>query len=385
MKNKIGILLTHPVQYLSAFFKALANEFDLTVYYCIKPDKKEQGRDFGIEFSWDVPLLEGYKYEFLKNISLSPDTNSYLGCDTPEIAEKINNAKFDIFIIFGWYYKSAHQALAACNRYNVAVYARGDSTIRSSHPAARLLKKLYFKRFLDKFDGFLAPGEKFKEYLKFYGVSDNKIVFCPHFVDNDFFEENKIKSVQNRAALREKIGITPEDLVFLFCGKLVSRKRPLDLLKALDLFKQKNIPVKAIIAGDGVLRRKLEQYAEARGLSVYFSGFKNQSQLPEMYSISDCLVLPSSWSETWGLVVNESFACGVPAIISDRCGCAIDMIEEGATGYIYKCTDVKNLFLSMNEFIRAKSNGFDFAPAIKQKLGKYRIKDAVDSIRNIIR
>jgi len=381
--KKIGILVTHPVQYLSAFFKALGNEFDLTVYYCVNPDKKQQGRDFGVEFSWDVPLLEGYNYEFLRNISSSPDINSYFGCDTPEIAEKINNAKFDLFIIFGWYYKSAHQALGACNKYNVPVYARGDSTIKSSRLAVRLLKKIYFKRFLDKFDSFLAPGERFEEYLKFYGVAGNKIIFCPHFVDNDFFEENRVKSAQERAALRIKIGIRPEDLVFLFCGKLVARKRPLDLLKALVLFKERNIPVKAVIAGDGALRHKLEQYSKERGLDVYFLGFKNQCQLPKIYSISDCLVLPSSWSETWGLVVNEGFACGIPAIVSDRCGCAPDMIEDGETGYTYHCGDIKGLFVFMKEFAEVKRSGFDFSRAIKHKLETYCIKKAVDSIRMI--
>jgi len=382
--KKIGILITHPVQCLSHFFKELAKESDLTVYYCFNPDKKQQGVEFGVEFTWDIPLFEGYSYEFLVNISGNPNSNTYSGCDTPEIVEKIKNAKFELFIIFGWYYKSAHQALAACKKYNVPVYARGDSTLLSNNLAARLLKKAYFKHFLSRFDGFLSPGEKFKEYLKFYGVAEDKIIFCPHFVDNEFFKENKVKGVQGRAALRERIGIGGDDFVFLFCGKLVSRKRPLDLCKALALLERKSIPVSVIIAGDGALKDKLERYSKERGLNVHFLGFQNQTKLSAVYSMSDCLVLPSSSSETWGLVVNEAFACGIPAIVSDRVGCGVDMIEEGVTGYTYRCGDTAGLGEKMMQFIEAKKRGFSFGPLLERKLQEYCIGKAINSIKAII-
>ncbi len=381
--KKIGILITHPIQYLSGFLKQLAKESDLKVYYCINPNKKQQYAEFGIEFSWDVPLLQGYNHEFLTNISGKSYIDTYFDCDTPEISLKIKDEKFDYFIIFGWYYKSAHQALAACNRYNVPVYVRGDSTLLSNRLVIRLLKKLYFKHFLNKFDGFLSPGKKFKEYLKFYGVPEDKIIFCPHFVDNEFFKANRLKNKDEVVALRNSLGISADELVFLFCGKLVKRKSPLDLLRALASLKGKNIPVKAIIAGEGVLRGNLERYSKERGLDVLFLGFKNQRELPAIYSVSDCLVLSSSELETWGLIVNEAFACGIPAIVSDRCGCAVDMIEEGVTGYTYRCGDTAGLAGKMMQFIEAKKRGFSFEPLLERKLQKYCAREAINSIKAI--
>lgn len=382
--KRIGILVTHPVQYLSAFFKEIAKEFDLTVYYCIKPNKEQQAGEFGIGFNWDLPLLQGYNHEFLTNISAHPDTDTYFGLDTPGISDKIKHGKFGLFIIFGWYYKSAHQALAACNKYGVPVYARGDSNLLSGKSGVRLLKKLYFKNFLDKFNGFLSPGERFKEYLRFYGISKDRIIFCPHFVDNDFFRSNRLKSRQEITRLRSEFGIAPDDLVFLFCGKLVRRKRPLDLLEALVVLKNKDVPARAVIIGDGALKENLEQYSKEHGLNIIFLGFQNQRALPEIYSISDSLVLPSDGSETWGLVVNEAFACGIPAIISNRVGCGADMIDDGITGYIYRCGDINNLVTQIMRFKQAKESGFSFAPLLEKKLETYCIGKAIESIKNIL-
>lgn len=382
--KKIGILVTHPVQYLSVLFRELAKSSDLTVYYCLNPDQRQQGNDFGVNFNWDVPLLQGYRYKFLNNISRNPDMHTYWGCDTPEIAEEIRDSRFDMFIIFGWYYKSAHQALAACRKQEVPVYARGDSTIMSNKFIVRIFKKVFFRIFLNKFDGFLAPGRKFREYLRFYGVGEDKIIFCPHFVDNHFFKNMAFQSRQNRDLLRREFGIEPDDFVFLFCGKLIKRKSPLDMLKALAVLKSKGIDAKAIIAGDGVLRNMLQRYAQEKELNVSFLGFRNQSQLPQIYALSDCLVLPSTWSETWGLVVNEAFACAVPAIVSSRAGCVRDMIEEGATGYSYKYADIRALSGCMARLISDYKNKVNFSAEIERKLKTYCVEEAVSSIMKVV-
>jgi glycosyltransferase involved in cell wall biosynthesis len=79
--------------------------------------------------------------------------------------------------------------------------------------------------------------------------------------------------------------------------------------------------------------------AAAHDLPVSFAGFLNQSAIASAYAASDCLVLPSDHGETWGLVVNEAMACGLPAVVSDLVGCREDLIIEGKTGLSYPCGD----------------------------------------------
>ena len=90
--------------------------------------------------------------------------------------------------------------------------------------------------------------------------------------------------------------------------------------------------------------------ANARSLPVTFVGFVNQSRMPEVYAAADVLVLPS-YSETWGLVVNEAFACGLPAIVSDRVGCAPDMIMDGLTGTVVPAGDIERLASAIDYWI----------------------------------
>ncbi|WP_425507198.1 glycosyltransferase family 4 protein [Thermomonas carbonis] len=76
---------------------------------------------------------------------------------------------------------------------------------------------------------------------------------------------------------------------------------------------------------------------------MHFAGFLNQSEITAAYAAADCLVLPSDHGETWGLVVNEAMACGLPALVSDQVGCAVDLIVAGHTGDVFPCGDVAAL------------------------------------------
>jgi len=91
--------------------------------------------------------------------------------------------------------------------------------------------------------------------------------------------------------------------------------------------------------GSGHLEEACRAQVAAHGLPVSFAGFLNQSAIASAYAASDCLVLPSDHGETWGLVVNEAMACGLPAVVSDLVGCREDLIVEGETGLSYPCGD----------------------------------------------
>lgn len=153
----------------------------------------------------------------------------------------------------------------------------------------------------------------------------------------------------NRDRIRADYGADSNELVVLFVGKLIRRKRLDVLLEALKVLMTRGVKLRLLIVGTGDLEQAIRLQAAQSEVPTRFIGFVNQSGLAAIYAASDLLVLPSQ-VETWGLVVNEAFACGLPAIVSDRIGCAPDMIEENLTGRIVPVGDSLALAAAIEGF-----------------------------------
>jgi glycosyltransferase involved in cell wall biosynthesis len=332
MAKRIGFLISHPIQYYAPIFRELAKRCDLTVFFAHRQTAEQQARaGFGVAFDWDVDLLSGYDSRFLTNVARQPSTDRFAGCDTPDIAEEIVGGNFDAFVVPGWALRSYWQALRACRRRGVPVLVRGDSQLGGQrNNAVRFAKALAFSHLLRRFDGFLYVGQRNREYLLHYGVPAGRLFFSPHCVDNDAFAAASSGTDRRRGRRR-----------VLFVGKLIGRKHPADLLHAVARLGDKAVQI--AFAGSGELEPELRQIAAASSVDADFMGFVNQSELPAVYASADLLVLPSDSQETWGLVVNEAMACGIPAVVSDAVGCGPDLIEAGKTGATFPFGDTAAL------------------------------------------
>lgn len=371
---RVGVLTSHPIQYQAPWFRALAKIWDLQVFFAFNPTPKDQGTGFGVDVTWDVDLLSGYNYRFLKNISPSPNVDKWAGCDTPEIVEIITAGNFDAFLIPGWYLKSHWQGIRACRMLGIPVTTRGDSQLATPRSwVKKVIKKFWFRYRLSSFDAFMTVGERHREYLEHYGVDPKRIFFAPHFIDTDWFAARAAASRDERTALRASWGASEDTFISLFVGKFQKTKRPKDVLSAAAEVLGDHL---AVFVGSGELEVSLRARALELGVNCFFAGFKNQSELPAIYAAADVLVLPSC-GETWGLVVNEAMACGIPAIISDACGCVPDMIESGQTGYTFPVGNTSCLAEQIRKVMRAKSTGHDWRPALQRKTQVYSLDNAV--------
>jgi len=344
MRRRIGFLVSHPIQYYTPFFRELARRCDLTVYFAHRQDAAGQGQaGYGVAFDWDIDLLSGYESRFLTNVARVPSTQSFAGCNTPEIADRIAEGNFDAFVVPGWSLRSYWQAVRACRRARVPVMVRGDSQLAGQRGgAAGRAKGVVFPHLLKQFDACLYVGQRNREYLQHYGVASSRLFFSPHCVDNDAFRQ---ASDAARGAGGGRAGGRRRHV--LFVGRLVDSKRPMDVVQAVARLTSSGQPVDLVIAGAGELQGRMEEAARAAGLDAQFLGFVNQSRLPSVYASSDVVVLPSIATETWGLVVNEAMACGVPAVVSDAVGCGPDLIQPGMTGAVAPLGDVPALATSI--------------------------------------
>lgn len=341
MKYRIAIVASHPIQYHAHWYRDLAQspEFDPEVLYCHRPAPHDQAvAGFGVSFEWDTPLLEGYRYRFLQNASREPGVTTFLGTDSPEIRALIVRERYDAVIVSGWHTRSYVQAIRACLASGTPVLVRSDSHLHETRSALRqALKYLPWRYFISRFDACLAAGAWSRDYFLHYGARPERIFIVPHSVDGPATPVDALRE-KGRGRWQIPQGAT----VFLFAGKFVDLKRPGDFIQAVAQAAAGGSRAYGLLAGDGPMRPAMEDLARSLNAPVTFTGFLNQSAMPEAYAAADALVLPSS-QETWGLVVNEAMTHGRPCVVADHTGCAPDLIVPERTGFVFPVGDVAAL------------------------------------------
>jgi glycosyltransferase involved in cell wall biosynthesis len=329
-KKKLAIISSHPIQYNAPLFAMLAKEdkIDLKVFYTWGVDsiKEKYDPDFKQVIQWDIPLLEGYQYQFLENTSKDPGSHHFKGIINPDLNQEIEKWGADIIWVWGWAFDSHLKAL----RYfkgKKEVWFRGDSTLLDE-PQGFSFKKILRRVFLNwvyrHVDKAFYVGTHNKAYFIKHGLKEKQLVYAPHAIDNDRFADPTGAYIKQAIEWRKELGISENQKVILFAGKLETKKNPFFLIKLA-----KELPsneFKFVFVGSGPLETDLKKQATE---NFIFLGFQNQKIMPIVYRLADVFVLPSTGpGETWGLAINEALACDIPVIASDKCGGAIDLIKS---------------------------------------------------------
>jgi GxxExxY protein len=236
--KKLAIFISHPIQYQVPLYQKLSKKIDLTVYYYSQfGAEKYFDPQFKKEFKWDINLLEGYNYKFLKNYSFKPGFH-FFGFINFGIFKEIFKNKFYAVLINSWSYLSDWLVILACLISKTKLLLRVESPYNQEilKPKWKLfIKKIIFGKFLfPRICAFLYIGEENRKFYKFYGVPDETLFFAPYAVDNERFQKEYEKLKDKKEELRKELGIKPDDVVILFVGKLIPKKRPMDLLKAYE-------------------------------------------------------------------------------------------------------------------------------------------------------
>ena len=364
--KKIAIIATHPIQYYAPVFKLLSKNIQVKVFYT-SGDQTANKYDHGFKqnITWDIPLTDGYDYEFLENVAIDKGTHHFKGIINPNAIDQINTFKPDAILIYGWANKS-HLKIMRYFKGKVPVYFRGDSTLLDQQPGLKNIIRSIFLRWIYKhIDTAFYVGSANKAYFKKYGLKEKQLVFAPHAIDNTRFAINRKAETDQ---LRKELNIREEDTLVLFAGKLEPKKNPELLLTA---FMQINAPhIHLLFVGNGVLEEQLKLKVKNDQLSnVHFMGFQNQTQMPVVYQACDLFCLPSKGpGETWGLAVNEAMAAGKAVLVSDKVGCAVDLVTKD-TGAIFKSGDLTDLSQKLialtKDKVILKNNGQSALKAIQ--------------------
>jgi glycosyltransferase involved in cell wall biosynthesis len=336
---RIAIITTHPIQYYAPVFKLLAQQVEVKVFYTwgeASIEKHDPG--FNKTIKWDINLLDGYDYQWLQNTSGNPGSHHFNGIINPNIITDIEAWKPNALLVYGWAYKSHLNVMRHFNN-KIPVLFRGDSTLLDEKPGLKnAIRSIYLKWVYNTVDYAFYTGINNKAYFTKYGLRDDQLIFAPHAIDNDRFADPKEKEVDK---LKYLLGLNTDSIVILFAGKLEVKKDPALLLKAFINLNAANTHL--LFVGNGVLKEELKQQAILNP-NIHFMDFKNQTYMPIIYQTCDIFCLPSIGpGETWGLAVNEAMACSKAVLISDKVGCAPDLVKPDQNGMVFTAGSIKDI------------------------------------------
>ena len=349
--KKLAIISSHPIQYNAPLFALLAEKgiFELRVFYTWGEDviKPRYDPDFGKVIEWDIPLLEGYSYQFVKNVAKDPGSHHFFGIDNPELLSAIGNWGADVIWMWGWSFKSHLKALRYFNG-KIPVWFRGDSTLldeANGFNLKSLLRGVLLNWIYRHVDRAFFVGEHNKKYFLKFGLKENQLVRAHHVVDVDRFAVWNEQHARKLEVWKSELGIKHDDFVILFAGKFEPKKNPNFIISLAKHLKSDRF--KFVMVGNGVLESEIYEAAKLDKRIIVFP-FQNQSMMPMTYRLGDVFVLPSVGpGETWGLAMNEALACGIPVIGSNKCGGSIDLIDD-TCGLVFEPHDLTSVVQRLN-------------------------------------
>jgi glycosyltransferase involved in cell wall biosynthesis len=383
--KKLAIITTHPIQYNAPLFALLAKRgrIDIKVFYTwgesVLASKFDPG--FNKKIEWDIPLLEGYHFAFVENIAKDPGSHHFTGIDNPSLISEVENWNADAILVYGWSFRSHFRAMRYFHKKKKVLF-RGDSTFVTQTSALKsFIRRKYLSFVYGYVDTCLYVGSNNKIYYQKSGVNNSKLVFAPHAVDNERFARDDEKLNREAEAWKRSLGIDNDKICLLFAGKLVEDKNAQLIIRYILKDKQKKYT--AIIVGNGEFERELKRIT-GNDKRIIFLPFQNQGMMPLVYRLADIFIMPTKTSETWGLAINEAMACSRPVLVSDKCGAAVDLVQEGKNGFVFSSTDERDFADMLGLFGTDKHRLRVMGESSKEIIGNWSLPKLADAVETSV-
>jgi glycosyltransferase involved in cell wall biosynthesis len=381
-RPRLGIVVTHPIQYQVPLFRCLAarSVVEPLVFFLSEHGLAETfDPGFGRAVKYDVPLLGGYEHQMIRNRSPKPTVSSPWGVFNPSLPAHIRRSHVDALLVHGYSHISHWLAYATAVYCKVPYLLRGESRPDQggAHAAKIMAKRALIGPLVRNAAACLAIGEQNRKFYRSYGAPSGCIFFAPYSVETDRFAAAGALGSARRASMVMSLGLEPEIPLVLFAAKLHPRKRPIDVVMAME---QLEHPANLIVIGDGVLRAAIEELAAKRPW-MRTLGFVNQRKIAEWYGAADLFVLPSD-HEPWGLAVNEAMAAGAVPIVSDTVGCAPDLVTRDV-GWVHAVGDIRALACAIAEACQPSALA-ERRVAAQRRAAEYGIAATADGIETAV-
>ncbi len=290
-------------------------------------------------YGWDAVIAPE-----LNRVRLIPQDQRILSPSQPSLARLTKLALDRIqpvaVAINGWSEACALAALAWCSANGRRAILMSES--QAIDGARRPWREALKKRIVSLFASAVVGGRSHSSYLQCMGMPEERIFTGYDVVDNEHFANGAEAARSGADRLRRTLGLPRR--FFLASARFIEKKNLIRLIEAFARFRElaPGAEWKLVLLGDGPLKQKLVAEAEKHGLhnDLLLPGFKQYNELPAYYGLASAFIHVST-VEQWGLVVNEAMAAGLPVLVSDRCGCAQELVHDGFNGFVLDpfCTE----------------------------------------------
>ena len=392
---RLAYLVSHPIQYQAPLLRRIAREpdIDLTVFYgsdfSIRGYKDE---GFGVDVKWDIPLLEGYRHEFLPPLRDNGTEGTFSPLSygiSARLLGRPGEQPFDVLWVHGYATLNQMHGILAANALGIPVIVRADSWL-SDRPRSGLklaAKNLFFQGLRHLVDAVLVTGTPNREYWSHYLGEDFPMFLMPYAVDNEWFQRQAQLAAAGRQEMQSRYRLEPDRPVILFASKLQTRKHCNDLIEAYARLSADGVADPhpyLLIVGDGEERAALERQAAETGFeSIHFTGFCNQSEIPRFFDLATVFVLPSR-HEPWGLIVNEVMNAARAVILSDDVGSAQDLIANGVEGFLYPVRDIDALTQALRQVLASPQLAVEMGRRALERINLWGFEQNIAGLRQAI-
>jgi glycosyltransferase involved in cell wall biosynthesis len=335
---RTAVIYPLPIPYHHRLFELVAADpaVDLTVFFC---RRMQVGREW-------TPSEARYPHRFLPNCGLAVQRRDIFAMHfNPSIIIELWRGQFDVIVISGLNHPTMQLAMVYALTARVPYVFWNESHHIRRHRSPwyiRSVKRILYRPLLARSAGCLVTGALAREYFVSYGGRADRTFVVANTTDVSALSE-AVKSTRFEAQkLKQELGIGGKRII-LYVGRLAGVKGLGYLVDAFAVVRRARQDTALVLVGSGPLRPELETSCRKHGLqNVVFVGFKQPTELPPYYGLADVFVLPSL-SETWGTVVNEALAAGLPVVVSRTVGAAGDLVRQGENGYIVPEADSQAL------------------------------------------
>jgi len=297
---------------------------------------------------------------------------------TSRVGSALDNIRPAVVVVPGWAGSAALGALRWCVQNQIPAIVMSESTAWDE--PRKPWKEFIKRQIVGLGSAALAGGTSHKDYLVQLGMPSERVFLGYDAVDNDYFAQGATEVRRQKDEASRKYGL-PENF-FLASARFVEKKNLPRLLGAYSRYRElaakseignrKSEIWDLVLLGDGPLRSTLNSQLSTLNLHahVQMPGFKQYDELPAYYGLAKAFIHAST-TEQWGLVVNEAMASGLPVLVSNRCGCATDLVQEGVNGFTFNPYDVEQLAQLMLRISDFRFPISDFGNASREIISKW--------------
>ena len=302
---------------------------------------------------------------------------------SPGLWWHLARSRYDVLVTLGWTIPDTFlaRAIGKLKRTPTILW---DESIPHAPGAFKQCLQPLLSRYFGSFDAYLAASDWCREYMLSMGARADRVTVFPQVVDNQFFHQEALRLRAQRETLKRTFGIATTRTI-LYVGQLISRKGVDTLLDAFELVAARDADVSLVMVGDGVLRAALQarRAASAFRERIFIQSFASQAELPAYYALADLFVLPSQY-DTFGVVVNEAMASGLPVIATSRVGATGNLVQDYINGRVIPPGDAVQLAEAMLFMLADDARRSEMGELAWARIQQWTIEDAAQAFQKCL-